>query len=195
MASQGRKRASAYARDRDDRRPVDRLRCAIPVGLGSESPPTSHCTPCQSAKESCCAMATMSPSWLSARWSMSLRAQRPRAGARRHRGCGVRRAIRQTARPRRHRRAGQPLPAPSSPSRKTRCSADSVPRVLELLSDEGIDIPVRHLGVPDRIFEQASQARLREMAGLTPDGVIAAVRQALKARPAAPATTEIFSTL
>lgn len=66
--------------------------------------------------------------------------------------------------------------------------------VLELLSDEGIDIPIRHLGVPDRVFEQASQARLREMAGLTPAGVIEAVRQVLKARPATPATSEMITT-
>lgn len=67
--------------------------------------------------------------------------------------------------------------------------------VLELLSDEGIEIPVRHLGVPNRVFEQASQARLREMAGLTPEGIIAAVRQVIKARPPVPATSEVFSTL
>jgi 1-deoxy-D-xylulose-5-phosphate synthase len=69
------------------------------------------------------------------------------------------------------------------------------PAVLELLSDEGIEIPVRHLGVPDRVFEQASQARLREMAGLTPTGVIDAVRQVLKARLSAPATSEMITTL
>jgi 1-deoxy-D-xylulose-5-phosphate synthase len=66
--------------------------------------------------------------------------------------------------------------------------------VLELLADEGIEVPVRHLGVPDRVFEQASQARLREIAGLTPGGIIDAVRQALNARPAAPATTEMITT-
>ena len=66
--------------------------------------------------------------------------------------------------------------------------------VLELLADEGIEIPVRHLGVPDRVFEQASQARLREIAGLTPGGIIDAVRQALNARPAAPVTTEMITT-
>lgn len=65
--------------------------------------------------------------------------------------------------------------------------------VLELLSDEGIDIPVRRLGVPDRVFEQASQARLRELAGLTPAGVVAAVRDVLKARPVIPATSEMIS--
>jgi len=66
--------------------------------------------------------------------------------------------------------------------------------VLELLSDEGIQIPIRHLGIPDRVFEQASQARLRELADLTPEAVVETARQVMKARPAAPATAEIFST-
>ncbi len=66
--------------------------------------------------------------------------------------------------------------------------------VLELLSDEGIDIPVRHLGVADHIWEQASQPRLRELAGLSTAGVVDAVRQVLKARPLVPVTSEIFST-
>jgi 1-deoxy-D-xylulose-5-phosphate synthase len=66
--------------------------------------------------------------------------------------------------------------------------------VLELLSDEGIDIPIHHLGVPDRVFEQASQARLREIAGLTPAGVIEAVRQVIRARPATTATSEMIPT-
>jgi 1-deoxy-D-xylulose-5-phosphate synthase len=67
--------------------------------------------------------------------------------------------------------------------------------VLELLSDEEIDIPIHHLGVPDRIFEQASQARLRELAGLSPAGVIDAVREVMKTRPASLTTSEVFSTL
>jgi 1-deoxy-D-xylulose-5-phosphate synthase len=66
--------------------------------------------------------------------------------------------------------------------------------VLELLSDEGIDIPIRHLGVPDRVFEQASQARLRELAGLTPAGVIDAVRQVSNERTQATAVTEALTT-
>jgi 1-deoxy-D-xylulose-5-phosphate synthase len=66
--------------------------------------------------------------------------------------------------------------------------------VLELLAGEGIEIPVQRLGVPDRVFEQASQARLREIAGLTPGGIIDAVRHALNARPAVPVTTEMIST-
>jgi 1-deoxy-D-xylulose-5-phosphate synthase len=48
--------------------------------------------------------------------------------------------------------------------------------VLETLANEGIEIPVRTLGVPDRIFEQASQARLRELAGLTYADIAEAAR-------------------
>ena len=56
--------------------------------------------------------------------------------------------------------------------------------VLELLATHGLVIPVRPLGVPDRIFEQASQSRLREQAGLTPDGIAAAARAVVAARAA-----------
>jgi len=48
--------------------------------------------------------------------------------------------------------------------------------VLEALANHGVEVPVRALAVPDRIFEQASQARLREMAGLTADDIVEAVR-------------------
>ncbi|CAN5464040.1 1-deoxy-D-xylulose-5-phosphate synthase [soil metagenome] len=46
--------------------------------------------------------------------------------------------------------------------------------VLELLAKHDISVPVRVLAIPDRIFEQASQGRLREMAGLTPGSISAA---------------------
>jgi len=52
--------------------------------------------------------------------------------------------------------------------------------VLELLAAHEITIPVQTLGVPDRVFEQASQNRLREQAGLTPDGIAAAARTAMR---------------
>ncbi len=54
--------------------------------------------------------------------------------------------------------------------------------VLETLAQAGVVVPTRVLGVPDRVFEQASQARLREMAGLTPDGIAAAARAAVTAK-------------
>ena len=48
--------------------------------------------------------------------------------------------------------------------------------VLELFAANGLQVAVRTLGVPDRIFEQASQARLREQAGLTLDSIVAAAK-------------------
>jgi 1-deoxy-D-xylulose-5-phosphate synthase len=59
--------------------------------------------------------------------------------------------------------------------------------VLESLAEHGIVVPVRVMGVPDRIFEQASQARLREMAGLTPDGIARAARDLMEATRRVPA--------
>jgi 1-deoxy-D-xylulose-5-phosphate synthase len=40
--------------------------------------------------------------------------------------------------------------------------------VVDLFAGHDLHVPVRTLGVPDRFFEQASQVRLREMAGLAP---------------------------
>ncbi len=48
--------------------------------------------------------------------------------------------------------------------------------VLELLSANGSTTPVKIMGVPDRIFEQASQARLRELAGLGIADIVVAAR-------------------
>ncbi|MDP9366348.1 MAG: 1-deoxy-D-xylulose-5-phosphate synthase [Chloroflexota bacterium] len=65
--------------------------------------------------------------------------------------------------------------------------------VLELFAAHGLRPPTRVLGVPDRVFDQASQGRLREMAGLAPGGIAEAARSLLRtgageARPvAAPA--------
>jgi len=52
--------------------------------------------------------------------------------------------------------------------------------VLELLAEHDVRVPVRTLAVPDRIFEQASQARLREMAGLSYKDIAAAARSAIE---------------
>ncbi|HEY7032530.1 MAG TPA: 1-deoxy-D-xylulose-5-phosphate synthase [Thermomicrobiales bacterium] len=52
--------------------------------------------------------------------------------------------------------------------------------VLELLAEHGVRVPVRVMGVPDRIFEQASQARLREMVSLTPEGIAGAARTVIR---------------
>jgi 1-deoxy-D-xylulose-5-phosphate synthase len=54
--------------------------------------------------------------------------------------------------------------------------------VLELLAKHDIAIPVRVLAIPDRIFEQASQNRLREMAGLTPGSISAAAHDVVARR-------------
>jgi 1-deoxy-D-xylulose-5-phosphate synthase len=54
--------------------------------------------------------------------------------------------------------------------------------VLELLAANGLTIPVKVLGVPDRVFEQASQQRLRELAGLGIPDVVNAVRSVVAAR-------------
>ena len=50
--------------------------------------------------------------------------------------------------------------------------------VLEALEERQIAVSIRVLGVPDRVYEQASQGRLREIAGLTPGDIAAAARQA-----------------
>jgi len=49
--------------------------------------------------------------------------------------------------------------------------------VLELLASESLRTPVKVLGIPDRIFEQASQHRLRELAGLGISEIVAAARE------------------
>jgi 1-deoxy-D-xylulose-5-phosphate synthase len=52
--------------------------------------------------------------------------------------------------------------------------------VLEVLARHGLQIPVRTLGIPDRIFEHASQARLRVLAGLAPADIVAAAQTVLR---------------
>jgi 1-deoxy-D-xylulose-5-phosphate synthase len=53
--------------------------------------------------------------------------------------------------------------------------------VLELYAAHDKRVPVHTVGIPDRFFEQASQARLREMAGLTPQEICATARELLAA--------------
>jgi 1-deoxy-D-xylulose-5-phosphate synthase len=62
--------------------------------------------------------------------------------------------------------------------------------VLELLDRHQITVPTRVLAVPDRVFEQASQNRLRDLAGLSPTRLVEAVRElvAARERSALPAT-------
>ncbi|MEZ4499022.1 MAG: transketolase C-terminal domain-containing protein [Thermomicrobiales bacterium] len=54
--------------------------------------------------------------------------------------------------------------------------------VLELLSNEGRQLPVVTLGIPDRIFEQASQKRLRELAGIDDASIVETARRLVEAK-------------
>jgi 1-deoxy-D-xylulose-5-phosphate synthase len=56
--------------------------------------------------------------------------------------------------------------------------------LLELLDSRGVLIPTEVLAIPDRVFEQASQGRLREMAGLTPAAIAAAARDLVAVKTA-----------
>jgi len=49
--------------------------------------------------------------------------------------------------------------------------------VLEFLSSRGLTVPTRVLAAPDRVFEQASQGRLRDLAGLSAAHVSQAARE------------------
>jgi 1-deoxy-D-xylulose-5-phosphate synthase len=52
--------------------------------------------------------------------------------------------------------------------------------VLELFAREGRQVPVRTLGVPDHFFEQASQNRLRELAGISATSIAAVAKEMLQ---------------
>ena len=58
--------------------------------------------------------------------------------------------------------------------------------VLELLAAHERFIPVHVVAVPDRIFEQASQDRLRSLARLNPEGIAAAATRLLELKPSMP---------
>ena len=62
--------------------------------------------------------------------------------------------------------------------------------VLELLAREGISIPVKVLGVGDRIWEQASQNRLRDLAGVGIPHIVAAAREVVSRRRATAVSIE-----
>ena len=51
--------------------------------------------------------------------------------------------------------------------------------VLELFCDEGVHVPVRRVGLPDKFVEQGSQDELRGRYNLNADGIIATVRNAV----------------
>ena len=51
--------------------------------------------------------------------------------------------------------------------------------VLELFCEQGVHVPVRRVGLPDKFIEQGSQSELRGRYGLDAAGIAAAVREAL----------------
>ncbi len=66
--------------------------------------------------------------------------------------------------------------------------------VLEALEELGDPTAVRVLGVPDRVFEQASQGRLRELAGLTASDIADAARKALSEKARRPSRSPVAAT-
>lgn len=56
--------------------------------------------------------------------------------------------------------------------------------VLELLSLRGVQVPVVRLGLADQLYEQASQGRLRELAGIDAAGIVTGARQVMAQRRA-----------
>lgn len=63
--------------------------------------------------------------------------------------------------------------------------------VLELLSAHDIETNVVTLGIADRIWDHASQARLRELAGLSAQGIAASVKHALARHETAGAVPQL----
>ena len=58
-------------------------------------------------------------------------------------------------------------------------------KVLEALSDHGLHVPVRRLGLPDRFVEHGNADRQKAAFGLDAAGIAAAVRELVGARAAA----------
>ena len=52
--------------------------------------------------------------------------------------------------------------------------------VMEVLSEEGIEVPVTRMGVPDRFLSHGSQKGLREACGLDKDGIEKKVKACLE---------------
>ena len=48
--------------------------------------------------------------------------------------------------------------------------------VLELLADEGINVPVQRIGLPDKFVEQGKMSELHESYGLTPQKIYQAIK-------------------
>jgi 1-deoxy-D-xylulose-5-phosphate synthase len=58
--------------------------------------------------------------------------------------------------------------------------------VLELLAREGVAIPVQNIGIPDRIFDHASQDSLRKQAGIEVQDLVEAALEISSATRAMP---------
>ena len=54
--------------------------------------------------------------------------------------------------------------------------------VLALLAEHGVDLPVRRIGVPDRVIEHGSPAEVLAEIGLDVDGIERAARELLGPR-------------
>jgi 1-deoxy-D-xylulose-5-phosphate synthase len=52
--------------------------------------------------------------------------------------------------------------------------------VMEVLSEEGVVVPVKRIGLPDRFLPHASQKVLRQQVGLDKDGIKKTVKHWLK---------------
>ncbi|HBA53514.1 MAG TPA: hypothetical protein DCZ04_03410, partial [Syntrophorhabdus aromaticivorans] len=52
--------------------------------------------------------------------------------------------------------------------------------VMEILSEEGINLPVKRLGIPDAFLPHGSQGNLRKSIGIDKDGIQRFVKQWLK---------------
>ena len=61
--------------------------------------------------------------------------------------------------------------------------------VTEYLVNSGHSVTIANLGLADRFFDHASQSRLRDLAGLSPDGIALSVKALLERTPARPLTS------
>jgi 1-deoxy-D-xylulose-5-phosphate synthase len=53
--------------------------------------------------------------------------------------------------------------------------------VLEVLADNGINLPVIRIGIPDYFVEQGTQAELRQRVGIDAAAMVSRIRDALAA--------------
>ena len=51
--------------------------------------------------------------------------------------------------------------------------------VAECLSRHGLNVPLLHLGLPDRFIEQGEHGQLLKLCGLDAEGIAASIRRAI----------------